>query len=264
ARGDHHDQGGSLHARAAGRAGARHAGRDHLRQGDAEAQGRRAPHARGGRRPRLGGRRPPAGARGRGRAAPPPRRGGGSLAAGLQLRLRAGARAGQRPRHAPVARGLHRRLHRVAPRVDPRGLGLLAVVVLCWGLTWPVNKVILASLPPIWTVAIRSAIGAGALLALSLALGRLRRPPRADVPVLLSLALLHVVGFGVLASIGLGLVPTGRSVLLAYTTPLWVMPGAALFLGERLTPLHVAGVAAGLLGLAVLLNPLALDWTSRE
>jgi drug/metabolite transporter (DMT)-like permease len=144
-----------------------------------------------------------------------------------------------------------------------RGLLLLATVVLAWGLTWPVNKVILASVSPIWTVAIRSAIGAAALFALSIALGRLRLPPRGDVPVVLSLALLHMVGFGVLASVGLELVPTGRSVLLAYTTPLWVMPGASLFLGERLTPRRAIGVVVGLLGLVVLFNPLAFDWTSR-
>jgi drug/metabolite transporter (DMT)-like permease len=140
----------------------------------------------------------------------------------------------------------------------------LAVVVLAWGLTWPVNKVILASLSPIWTVAARSAIGTGALFALSIALGRLTPPPRADVPVLLSLPLLHMVGFSVLGSVGLALVPTGRSVLLAYTTPLWVMPGASLFLGERLTARRATGVAAGLLGLGVLFNPLAFDWASRS
>jgi drug/metabolite transporter (DMT)-like permease len=148
--------------------------------------------------------------------------------------------------------------------VGDRGLLLLATVVLAWGLTWPVNKVILASLSPIWTVAIRSGIGAIALFALSIALGRLTVPPRADVPVLLSLALLHMVGFGVLASLGLLLVPTGRSVLLAYTTPLWVMPGAAVFLGERLTARRTIGVVVGLIGLVVLFNPLAFDWTSRD
>jgi drug/metabolite transporter (DMT)-like permease len=152
----------------------------------------------------------------------------------------------------------------VARPLAGRGLLFLAVVVLAWGLTWPVNKVILASLTPIWAVAIRSVIGAAALFALSLALGRLRRPPRSDVPVVLSLALLHMVGFGVLASVGLGLVPTGRSVLLAYTTPLWVMPGAALLLGERLTARRALGVLIGLAGLGVLFNPLAFDWRSRD
>jgi drug/metabolite transporter (DMT)-like permease len=144
-----------------------------------------------------------------------------------------------------------------------RGLLLLVIVVLAWGLTWPVNKVILASLSPLWTVAIRSAIGAVALVALGIARGRLAVPPRADLPVLLSITLLHMVGFGVLASVGLQLVPTGRSVVLAYTTPLWVAPGASLFLGERLTGRRTLGVVAGLLGLGVLGNPLALDWSRR-
>jgi drug/metabolite transporter (DMT)-like permease len=140
----------------------------------------------------------------------------------------------------------------------------LLTVVLAWGLTWPVNKLILSSLSSLWLVALRSAVGTLALFALAAALGRLRRPPRADLPVLLSLALLHMVGFGLLAAWGLHLVPTGRSVVLAYTTPLWAVPGAALFLGERLTPRRIAGAVVGLLGLLVLFNPRAFDWTDRH
>ena len=73
-----------------------------------------------------------------------------------------------------------------------------------------------------------------------------------------------MVGFAVLAAWGLRLVPTGRSVVLAYTTPLWVIPGAVLFLRERLTARRMAGVAIGLLGLLVLFNPLAFDWADRQ
>ena len=51
--------------------------------------------------------------------------------------------------------------------------------------------------------------------------------------------------------------------VLAYTTPLWVTPGAALLLGEPLTPRRAVGVLVGLAGLVTLLNPLALDWTDR-
>ena len=145
-----------------------------------------------------------------------------------------------------------------------QGLLLLATVVLAWGLTWPVNKVILASLSPLWAVAIRTAIGAATLVLLSVGTGRLAVPPRADLPVLLSLPLLHMVGFGVLAAVGLALVPTGRSVVLAYTTPLWVAPGASLFLGESFTGRRLLGVVAGLLGLATLFNPLAFDWSRRD
>jgi len=141
---------------------------------------------------------------------------------------------------------------------------MLVTVVLAWGLTWPVNKVLLEALPPLWMSALRSGIGAVALVVLSLALGGLAVPRRADVPVLLSITLLHMVGFVVLTAFGLSLVPTGRSVVLAYTTPLWVAPGARLFLGEPLTGRRFIGVVVGLLGLVVLFNPLAFDWADRH
>jgi drug/metabolite transporter (DMT)-like permease len=137
-------------------------------------------------------------------------------------------------------------------------------VVVAWGFTWPVNKVVLATVPPLWTVTLRSAIAAVAMFSLALALRRLVVPPRGDLPVLLSITLLHMVGFTVLTSFGLAVVPAGRSVVLAYTTPLWVTPGAALFLGERLTARRTIGVLIGLLGLATLFNPFAFDWTSRS
>jgi drug/metabolite transporter (DMT)-like permease len=82
--------------------------------------------------------------------------------------------------------------------------------------------------------------------------------------VLLSITLLHMVGFNLLASWGLGLVPAGRSVVLAYTTSLWVTPGAAVFLREPLTVGRLIGVLVGLAGLVTLLNPLALDWSDRD
>ena len=133
-------------------------------------------------------------------------------------------------------------------------------VVVAWGFTWPVNKVILATVAPLWAVAIRTAIGALVLLVLAVATGRLVRPPRADFPVLLSITLLHMVGFTALSSVGLELVPAGRSAVLAYTTPLWVVPGASVFLGERLTTPRIIGLVIGLTGLIVLFNPAALDW----
>jgi drug/metabolite transporter (DMT)-like permease len=136
-------------------------------------------------------------------------------------------------------------------------------VIFAWGLTWPVNKVIVATVAPLWAVAIRTGIGALAMFGLALVAGRLVRPPRADVPVLLSVTVLHMVGFTALSSVGLTLVPAGRSAVLAYTTPLWVVPGAALFLGERLTARRLVGVAVGLAGLVVLFNPAALDWRER-
>ena len=150
-----------------------------------------------------------------------------------------------------------------APSVN-QGVACLAVAVIGWGLTWPINKVVLEGISPFWMAAVRSAIAALGLLVIARLGGRLAVPPRADLPVLVSITLLHMVGFSLLAAIGLQFVPVGRSVVLAYTTPLWVTPGAALFLGERLSARRVAGVGLGLLGLGVLFNPFAFDWTDRS
>lgn len=147
--------------------------------------------------------------------------------------------------------------------VRRQGILALITVVLCWGLTWPVNKVVLASLPPIWAVSLRSAIATVALFVLQGFGGRLALPPRGDLPVLLSITLLHMVGFNLLASWGLERVPTGRTVVLAYTTPLWVTPAAALLLREALTSRRVLGVVVGLAGLVALFDPRTFDWSDR-
>jgi drug/metabolite transporter (DMT)-like permease len=157
---------------------------------------------------------------------------------------------------APVLTAARPVSHRAA-------VAMLVVVVIAWGLAWPVNKLILEALSPLWTAAIRAAIGTLALFAIAAATGRLVVPPRADLPVVLSISLLHMVGFVVLSSIGLQLVSTGRSVVLAYTTPLWIVPGARVFLGERITARRALGAVMGLLGLAALFNPLAFDWSDR-
>jgi drug/metabolite transporter (DMT)-like permease len=152
----------------------------------------------------------------------------------------------------------------VASSSRRQGLLALITVVLAWGLTWPVNKVVLATLPPIWAVSLRAAIATIALFALQAASGRLTLPPRGDLPVLISITLLHMVGFNLLASWGLGLVPTGRTVVLAYTTPLWVTPAAAFLLHEPLAPRRIVGVVVGLAGLASLFNPLTFDWSDQR
>lgn len=144
-----------------------------------------------------------------------------------------------------------------------RGHLALAAAVTAWGVGWPVNRAILYHLPPLSAVAVRSAIAAAALFAIAGTQRRLSLPSREDLPVLLSITLLHMVGYAVLVSIGLLFVPVGRSVVLAYTTPLWVTPGAVLLLGERLTAPRALGVALGLGGLVVMFNPLAFDWHSR-
>ncbi|CUJ98788.1 Uncharacterized inner membrane transporter yiJE [Achromobacter sp. 2789STDY5608615] len=154
----------------------------------------------------------------------------------------------------------------MSTQILPRrqALSLLVVVVLAWGFTWVVSKLLLQYMTPIWAVAARSVAGAAALLALGLALRRVAWPVKADIPVILSVGLLHMGAFAALVSLGLQYVPAGRSVVLAYTTPLWVIPAARVFLGEPIGGGRQLGLALGLLGLVVIFNPLAFDWRNRE
>ena len=146
----------------------------------------------------------------------------------------------------------------------PTALMLFAVVVICWGLNWAITKTIVQSVFPLWATSIRTAIATVALFILLLARGQFIIPRRGDVPVICTIALLHMVAFSALVAFGLRFAPVGRSIVLGYTTPLWVVPGAWLFLKEPMTRARLAGTAMGLLGLIVLLNPLALDWSDRN
>jgi drug/metabolite transporter (DMT)-like permease len=103
-----------------------------------------------------------------------------------------------------------------------------------------------------------------ALLTVVLARGQLILPRRGDAPVILSVAILHMSVFSALVAYGLQLVPVGRSIVLGYTTPLWVAPAAWLFLKEPLTRSRLAGIALGLTGLATMFNPLAFDWSNHK
>jgi drug/metabolite transporter (DMT)-like permease len=140
---------------------------------------------------------------------------------------------------------------------------LLGVVVLAWGTNWPVTKMIVRELSPLWSTALRCAIAAAGLAVLLWLRGQFIVPRRGDMPVVLSTSLLHMVAYSGLIAAGLKVVPAGRAIVLGYTTPLWVAIGARVFLSEDITRKRAIGIGAGLAGLAVIFNPRLLDWSDR-
>ena len=141
---------------------------------------------------------------------------------------------------------------------------LFAVIVVAWGLTWTVTKILVQSVTPLWITAIRSAIATVALAILLFARGEMIVPRRGDLPVIVVNSMFHMVAFSALVAFGLQFAAVGRSIVLGYTTPLWVMPAAWLFLGERMTPSRSLGMALGLIGLVVLFNPFAFNWSDAD
>jgi drug/metabolite transporter (DMT)-like permease len=143
-------------------------------------------------------------------------------------------------------------------------VGLLALVVFAWGTNWPVTKMIVHDVPPIWATAMRCMIAAAALAPLLWAQGTFIVPKRGDLPVVFCTALLHLVAFSALVAAGLQFVPAGRAIVLGYTTPIWVAIGASLFLSELITWRRAIGIGFGLAGLAVIFNPHTLNWGDRQ
>lgn len=137
---------------------------------------------------------------------------------------------------------------------------LLGLVIVVWGANWPVMKLGLQWMPPLTFAATRLVLGAGTMFLVNALTGNLAVPVRDDWPLVLGIGLMQMGGFLALVIFGLQFVPAGRSAILAYTTSLWVVPMASLFLGERLRGLRLAGFLLGIGGVLVLFNPLGFDW----
>lgn len=131
-------------------------------------------------------------------------------------------------------------------------LGLLAVV---WGYNWVVMKVALSYAPPFPFTALRAA-GAAALLFAILAV--LRKPLKPPAPGrMIWLALFQTSGFVSLISFALYTGNAGKTVILAYTMPFWVLILAVPVLGERITRGKVLAGGLGFVGLLLILSPWA-------
>lgn len=141
---------------------------------------------------------------------------------------------------------------------------LLLVNVVTWGMAWPLSKIGLAYMSPIWYTAFRFIIGALVCFLILAAARAITLPKRKDLPILLGVGVLQMALYLMLVNSGLTFVGAGRSAILAYSTPLWVTPLASLFFKEPVTRLKVVGVLGGLIGVAILFAPMSLDWSNQN
>ncbi|MGH8950565.1 MAG: DMT family transporter [Acidimicrobiia bacterium] len=137
---------------------------------------------------------------------------------------------------------------------------LLATVVLVLGLNWPVMATGIQSITPIWMGVFRVSGALAVIMTVAVVTGNLALPPRQDLPIVASLAVFRLASVFVLVFFALELVPPGRSSVVVWTTSLWTVPIAAVFLGERMSGRRWAGLALGIIGIVVLFEPWAFDW----
>ncbi len=133
---------------------------------------------------------------------------------------------------------------------------------LTWGFHWVVVKKGLDYMPPLTYGSLRLI---GGLLTMLVILGLQRRislPPRADVPVILSIGLGQIASGILIIHLALEAVPVGRSSVLQYSMPLWVAVLLYLLFRTRPRRNELIGLALGVTGIVILVNPTVINWTS--
>ncbi len=129
----------------------------------------------------------------------------------------------------------------------------LFFVAWMWGYNWVVMKVALRDIGPFAFTSIRALSGGGLLLAIVLAL---RRPHTiGSFWRVLLLGLIQTTGFSGLGMWALVSGGAGKTSVLVFTMPMWLLLLAWLFLGERLRGWQWPAVASAFLGLICLVHP---------
>lgn len=141
---------------------------------------------------------------------------------------------------------------------------LLVIVILLWGINWPVMKFALNFMGPLTFAAMRVVIAAIVTFGYMLAMKRLIWPQRSHLPLILSVGVFQFGLQFLLMNFGLQYTEPGRSAILSYSTPLWVIPMALLFLRETLRGWKLIGAITGFLGVLLLFHPTSFDWNDKS
>ena len=131
---------------------------------------------------------------------------------------------------------------------------MLVALSLFWGLNWPIMKVVLSEVPPLYFRSSCLLLGGAGMLALARASGNSIAVPQGCWPRVLLLSLFNIIAWNVFAIYGVSLLPSGRAALLGFTMPLWSTLLSVWLLGEKVTARRLIGLTLGLAGIAALMG----------
>jgi drug/metabolite transporter (DMT)-like permease len=137
-----------------------------------------------------------------------------------------------------------------------RAFVALMVLTAIWGYNWVVMKSALAYAGAFQFAALRTVIGAICLFAVVL---YMRKPLRVkEMPTLILLGILQTSGFTGLLIWALVEGGAGKTAVLTYTMPFWVMVLAWPLLGEKLRGMQWPAAILSTMGMLFILDPLHL------
>ncbi len=128
----------------------------------------------------------------------------------------------------------------------------LIALTLMWGINWPMMKLSLREVSPLYFRAMTMTLGASWLyLFFRLRGGRMVMPQGEQWQTVMLLALPNILGWHVLSIFGVQELRSGRAAILGFTMPIWTVLIGAIWFRERLTRRVVCATVA--VALAVLL-----------
>ena len=135
-----------------------------------------------------------------------------------------------------------------------KAFAALFLLTLIWGYNWVVMKTAVQYASPFQFAALRTFLGA---LMLFLVLVLTKRPlALKEFPTMLALGLLQTCGFTGLLIWALVSGGAGKTAVLSYTMPFWVMLFAWPMLGEKVQGWQWLAVAFALFGIVLIFDPL--------
>ncbi len=137
-------------------------------------------------------------------------------------------------------------------RATPAQLFALLFLTLAWGGSWPVVKLGVSSMPPLWFRGLGTAGGVLVLFVYACLRGISLRVPTGKRVTMLLLAIPNMVIWYSLVTVALVSVPAGRAAILGFTMPAWVALLGLCGVGERPDRLSLLGVALALLATGLL------------
>ena len=128
-----------------------------------------------------------------------------------------------------------------------RQLWALVGLTLMWGVNWPMMKLSLQELTPLYFRASTMLLGAVWLFVYVQRQGERMRPSGAEWATIAWLGLPNVLGWHTLSIFGVQELASGRAAIVGFTMPIFTVLLGAAFFGERTTPrVRLAVVSAAM------------------
>ena len=133
-----------------------------------------------------------------------------------------------------------------------RTFGLMALLTLAWGLNWPMTKLGVTALPPLWFRSLGLVLGTALLGAILVMRGTSLKIAPAALPRIALLSLPNITVWYTLVTIALTRLPAGRAAILGFTMPVWSALIGALVYRESIDARVASAVICAIAGIGLL------------